>query len=140
MPTAKQQEILIKSGDYAPTVGLLHLKAFSQQERTIRAAKAWLGFWLLAVLSIPIIIAHWILIPAFLIAGPVVAFRRMKTESNAEKATGPCPVHHGDITIDMEAGDELPIWTPCPECKAPLHLIHKPVENVALGTDQSASA
>ena len=140
MPTATQREIIIKSGDYAPMAGLLHLTAFTQRDRTIRAVKAWLGFWLLAVLSIPIIVAHWILIPAFLIAGPVVAFRRLKTEANTESATGTCPVHHGEITIELEAGDRPPIWKPCPECNAPLHLIDKPVKDTALDPDQSATA
>ncbi|KAF0190719.1 MAG: hypothetical protein FD165_2507 [Gammaproteobacteria bacterium] len=129
MPTSAEHKIRVNSGEYPARDGLLHTRVYSQKERTRRAALAWLGFWLLAALSIPIVVAHLILIPAFLIAGPVVAYRRLKMREAAEKATGFCPVHDGEFTMELEAGDTLPIWQPCPECHAPLHLVDALVDN-----------
>lgn len=129
MPTPAEHTIRVQSGDYPARDGLLHTRVFSQAERTRRAALAWLGFWLLAVLSIPIVIAHWVLTPAFLITGPVVAYRRMKMLEASEQATGTCPVHDGRFTLELEAGDTLPLWQPCPECNAPLHLVDALVDN-----------
>ena len=126
MSTPEQKDILVRSGDYEPTRGILHLVMFNQGERTTRAIKALAGFWALAGISVFIIIAHWFLVPAFLIAGPVAAYRRYTTETNAEKATGTCPVHNGEFTMSLEAGDKLPIWKPCPECNAPLNLVEPP--------------
>ena len=129
MPTSAEQNILVNSGDYPAREGVLQTRVFSQAERASRAALAWISFWVLAVLSVPIIGAHWVLVPGFLIAGPWAAWRRLRTLAVSDRATGTCPVHGGVFTLDLEAGDRLPIWKPCPECHAPLHLVDALVDN-----------
>jgi hypothetical protein len=71
MTTMVTRPMLLKSGDII-NEGILHLQSFDSKERKIRAAKIWGFMWLLALLSLPIIVAHFVLVPGFLIAGPVM--------------------------------------------------------------------
>lgn len=129
MSTSAEQKILIDSGDYPAREGVLHVREFSQPERVKRALIAWIGFWLLAALSVPILVAHWILVPAFLVAGPWVGWRRLKTLAAPDHVTGTCPAHHGEFTLDVEPDERLPLWKPCPDCGAPLHLFETLMDN-----------
>ncbi|HKJ21747.1 MAG TPA: hypothetical protein VKA13_01545 [Gammaproteobacteria bacterium] len=132
MATTEQQPILLVNNDSNASEGVLHLQAYDKSDRIKRAAKAWVGFWILAVLSIPIIGAHLFLIPAFLIAGPVSAYRRYHALNTSEKATGECPVCHNQVTIPLEPKEHLDLWKYCPVCNKPLHLVDK--DSAALST------
>jgi hypothetical protein len=79
-------------------------------------------FWLLAVGSLPIIFAHWVLVPGFFLAGPWMAYRTYKITHRRDHVSGHCPVCTKEITIKLEARDELPKWTYCPACNGPLHI------------------
>ena len=124
MTTIVTRPILIKSGDIE-TNGLLHLQSFDAKERKIRAAKIWGLMWLFAVLSVPLIIAHFVLVPGFLIAGPVMAMKRYKLTEIPDHVTGPCPGKDHEFTLKLEVSDRLPMWSHCPECQASLHLLEK---------------
>ncbi len=104
----------------------MHLATYAPPERKKRALKALLGYWLLSVLSIPIMIAHFILVPGFFIAGILVAFKRWKTVEEAENASGQCPACDNRICIGLEKKSELPQWHDCPECSEPLELQNAP--------------
>jgi hypothetical protein len=62
MTTMVTRPMLLKSGDII-NEGILHLQSFDSKERKIRAAKIWGFMWLLAILSLPIIVAHFVLVP-----------------------------------------------------------------------------
>ena len=129
MSTSTEQKILIDSGDYPAREAVLRMREFSQRERVKRALIAWAGFWLLAALSVPILVAHWILVPAFLVAGPWVGWRRLNTLSVPDKVTGTCPAHQGEFMLELEPDERLPLWKPCPGCGAPLHLFAALIDN-----------
>ncbi len=124
MTTMVTRPILVKSGD-AVNDGVLHLQAFNDRERKIRAAKIWGLMWLFAVLSLPIIIAHFVLVPGFLIAGPVMAYKRYRVLAVPDHVSGNCPAGKEDFTLQLEPTDRLPMWTHCPACDASLHLMEK---------------
>jgi len=126
MPEQITRSIQLKGKNSATSIATMHITVFSRAERRKRAVLALLGFWALAVLSVPIMIAHFILVPGFLIAGLVMASRRWKTEEEADQATGTCPVCHNKIRIDLEKNGELPQWRYCPECSDPLELTALP--------------
>ena len=124
MPALEQRSILIRSGEQE-NEGVLHLQAFTPRERLVRAAKVWGLSWLLAVLSIPIIGAHWVLVPGFLIAGPIWAYVRYRTPSVPDHVTGLCPSKKEEISVPLEASDHLPLWTHCPVCHASLQFVER---------------
>ena len=124
MSTMVQRPIVLKSGDTTGE-GILHLQTFDAKERKMRAAKTWALMWLFAVLSLPIIIAHFILVPGFLIAGPVLAVRRYRVMEVPDHVSGNCPAGKEEFSLQLETSDRLPMWTHCPVCKASLQLIEK---------------
>jgi len=124
MTTMVTRTILVKSGDIVND-GVLHLQSFDARERKIRAAKIWGLMWLGAVLSVPIIIAHFVLVPGFLIAGPVMAMKRYKITEVPDHVSGNCPANKEDFSLELEASAHLPLWTHCPNCNASLHLSEK---------------
>ena len=108
------------SGKAAPAD--MHVTQFSPKEQKIRALKSLFAFWLIAAVCILIPIAHFLLVPGFLIGGVIVASRRWKTEEEGSDASGPCPVCSHSISIDLDKNAELPQWHDCPECAEPLEL------------------
>ena len=124
MTTMVTRPILVKSGDIT-NEGVLHSQAFDDRERKIRAAKIWGMMWLFAVLSLPIIIAHFVLVPGFLIAGPVMAYNRYRVQEIPDHVSGNCPAGKEEFTLQLESSDHLPMWTHCPTCNASLHLQEK---------------
>lgn len=102
--------------------GELHLQVFDKRDRTRRAALAWLTCWGLSVASLPIIFAHWVLVPGFFIAGPFVAYRYFNIGQVAKKITGSCPACRQSVELGLEASDQLPMWRYCPQCNASLYI------------------
>ena len=130
MTTMVERPIVLKSGDNTGE-GVLHLQAFDSRERKIRAAKSWALMWLFALLSLPIIIAHFVLVPGFLIAGPVLAVRRYRVTEVPDHVSGHCPAGKEEFTLELESSDRLPMWSHCPVCKASLQLLDKEAAGVA---------
>ena len=125
MAQTKIDSVVFKnsSGDKS-TEATLHTIVFDKKDSMWRALKRLGLFWLLAIASLPIIGAHWILVPGFLIAGPIAALMRYKTKEAVEKAAGVCPECHESIEVKMEPNDLLPKWTYCPLCNQSLHITH----------------
>src|SRR3569833_3439926 len=107
MATMTARAILIKGGDII-NEGVLHLQTFDARERKIRAAKMWGLMWLFALLSVPIIVAHFVLVPGFLIAGPVMAYRRYRLVEVPNQVTGMCPTNKEEINLPLGAAGRGP--------------------------------
>ena len=123
MAVIEEQDIWIKVNDGVTACdGAFSETHYTLHDRRIRAIKALGTVWGLAVLSIPVPFLHLVLIPAFLITGPVVAYKRYKTSVAANHVTGTCPTCKQGIKLDLQAVDRLPMWKYCPKCGAPLHI------------------
>lgn len=129
MPLADQHRILFKSVDDSTAPGGLSVQVYSDHERLIRALKIWGLCWLLAVLSLPILGAHWFLVPGFLIAGPVMGYRRYRQHSISVKVTGVCPRCRNGISLALEPRERLPLHKYCPQCGAPLYIVDAATES-----------
>ncbi len=124
--TGKEEiEVDIKNDSNNITVGTLFFTSFTKAERTKRAIIIWVGCWVAAVISIPIILLHYVLIPAFLIAGPIMARSRLKQTVEMEKVEGHCPNHSGPFSLKMEKTDTLPKWAYCPVCDKGIQILNK---------------
>lgn len=127
MVTREQRALEIRDGSGNVRPGVVNVLLFDQGARNMRALKTLGLFWGLAAVSVFIIILHWVLVPAFLIAGPVMATRKRKVTSEIENLSGVCPACREEIAPKMEADDALPKSTYCPKCNVPLQLVPTPI-------------
>ena len=131
MATKEEVAVDIKDDSNNVSAGTLFFTSFNKADRTKRAITIWVLCWIGAVVSIPIILIHYILIPAFLIAGPVLARSRLKQTIEMEKVDGHCPHHDGPFSLKMEKTDSLPKWAYCPECDKGIQILDKVEKNEA---------
>lgn len=122
MPQQMSQTIQLKSQAGQTSQAQMTLRTYSRAERRKRAILTLLGFWALAVLSIPIMIAHLVLVPGFFIGGIVLSSKRWKTDTEAESVSGTCPACSNEITINLDKKGDLPQWQYCPSCSDSLEL------------------
>ena len=93
MATEEQQSIHFRGNNGAvSTIASLHFTVFDDAERLKRALSRLGLCWLAALGSVFIIILHWVLVPGFVIAGPIMAVSAYRTNRIATKASGICPV------------------------------------------------
>lgn len=123
MAEKEERPIQIKSEAGTHGAGILHVTHYEKNERVKRAMTVLGLCWLGAAASIPVVIAHWVLVPGFLIAGPVMAYKRLNQDWVNKQATGTCPHCEQDIKIDTEANETLPKWTYCPACNKAIQLV-----------------
>ena len=124
MTTPTSRPIDIKSGDIVGE-GLLHLRGFDTGERRIRAAKIWGWMWLCALISLPVCGLHLVSIPAFLVAGPIMAFIRYRITEVPDHVSGSCPSCKSEFARPLAKGARLPKRVYCPACNATLYLLEK---------------
>jgi len=135
MPTIKNIPVQIKGNDGQVTLGSLQTTHYDHGECVKRALMKLGLFWLLALGSLPIIFAHWVLVPGFFIAGPWIAYRTFQATYTRNHMQGDCPVCQENVKIKMEARDELPKWTYCPSCSNPLQILEIDNEIESTETD-----
>ena len=102
MPQIERQPVVIKSNDGGAQPGALHVTVYSPRERVVRAAKVWAVCWVLALLALPIIGLHWILVPALTLAGVLLGYQRYRATTTSHKIEGLCPMCHSTIEIKLE--------------------------------------
>jgi hypothetical protein len=98
------------------TYGVARVRERDPGERGARALKAagiCLGF---AVLSVFIPIAHFVLVPSFLLAGVFFAFRRLRERASLVKLTGVCPRCREERTFEASGAFLPAMKTTCPVC------------------------
>ena len=123
MPQTEIQAARFKASDSdTATVAELAITLYDEKDRMKRALKRLGLFWLLSIGSIPIIFAHWVLVPGFFIAGPIMAMTAYKMKTQPDRAEGVCPSCNENITIKLEPKDTLPKWTYCPSCNKSIQL------------------
>ena len=96
---------------------------YETSDRLTRAVVRLTGFWAAAAVSAFIPLAHFVLVPAFLIVGIMMAVGAYRTDRALNNAMGVCPACQEEVEIKMEADDTIPKWTYCPRCNAPLHIL-----------------
>jgi hypothetical protein len=59
--------------------------------RATRAGLTLAACWLLAAVAVLIPVAHFVLVPALLVAGAVLAVRRLREQASIVRVRGACP-------------------------------------------------
>lgn len=125
-PTAKETVEVLRvriSGNRNDTIseGVIRIQTWSKKERTARAIKYGGLCWVGALASIVIPLLHFILVPGFLIAGPILAFVLLGQESMVLGGEGICPNCHASLPI-ASATLNFPISDLCTHCQTPLKI------------------
>ncbi len=125
MPNQEVQIVYVRADDRPASEGELIFTRYHSGERLSRAAKALLGCWAAAGVTVLIPIAHFVLVPGFFIAGPVLAYTRYQAERTSDAVKVDCPSCCQKVTVEMEASEKLPVYKYCPHCRVNLHISEK---------------
>lgn len=95
--------------------GEVRVKRWSPRERALRAIKVGGACWALAVVSVFVPAAHFILVPLFLVAGPIAAYFTARTLSSVLGGSAKCPACGGAFVI-AGAREQWPLEDVCAAC------------------------
>jgi hypothetical protein len=102
--------------DKAPTSATARIVSYGKNQRITRATTAGLACWGLAALSVLVPLGHFILVPAFLLAGPVVFLLRLGEGISLRSTHGICPA----CAVEQEFTEHGPMLprhpVRCSEC------------------------
>lgn len=99
------------------SAGEVRIERWTRQQRLLRAARTLLACWGLAVLSVLVPVAHFVLVPALLLAGPIAAFVVARQPSAIIGGQGPCPAC-GELLVVSRAAERWPLDEACEACHA----------------------
>ena len=125
MASTETKIINVKDDKGAASDGVLHYTSYNPGDRMGRAVVVLVACLIGAAVTLFIPLAHFILVPIFLIAGPVMFFIRYKQDDAKEKVESSCPRCDEAVTLELEATDKLPKWVFCPKCDCSLQLSEK---------------
>lgn len=105
-----------------PTQGTVTVQEYSREERVRRAFVGLGKWWGVALLSVFIPVAHFLLVPSFLLYGVFQFFQRLGTSSLATNAHGTCPDCHTQQTLELAVRWRVPQPVTCRSCHRGLRL------------------
>jgi len=105
-----------------PTHGKVTIQEFSRDERWRRALSGLGKWWGVALLSVLIPVAHFILVPSFLLYGVWQLAQRLGTTALATDARGSCPDCHAEQVLELAPRWHVPQPVTCRVCHRGLRL------------------
>jgi hypothetical protein len=124
---AKPVEAVVSTEDGKTTPIDVYRQRLDKPARMRRAVFGLVACWLLAVVSILAPVAHFVLVPGFAIAGPVIAWLRMGQESIIVGAIVDCPAC-GKHTKLGQNSEHWPLTLYCVHCQVGLDISERPTE------------
>jgi hypothetical protein len=121
-PVFEEEPVSVTAFGEKEQAGILRIRVWSAPERAVRTAKALLGCWILAALSLFIPVAHFFLVPGFFVAGIVLAVRRAGEGRTLVQVRGACPRCGRDEPLGLRGKAIFPKEIQCPGCGARLAL------------------
>lgn len=114
----EQQEIRVRivdpqSGNRAE--GKIRVRYWNRRERVLRALKFGGLCWGAALVSVLLPLLHFVLVPSFLLAGPIVGYFILVQTSVVLGGEGVCPGCQAQLPI-IRAPDRFPISDVCARC------------------------
>ncbi len=116
-PVAIGQHIAVELHTYngKDTTGQMTVEAASSSARTKRALMTLGGWWLAAIISALVPLAHWVLVPTLLLLGPIMAVRAYSRDRVVRDGAGSCPTCNEPVTFTGQSRPES-FSTTCPSC------------------------
>lgn len=103
------------------TEGEVQIQTWDPQAQMKRAVKAGLACLGAAVVSVFLPLAHFVLVPGFLLASPFVFFFILKQESVVLGGKGTCPECQKPFDI-VRSPNRFPMSDLCSHCKRPVRI------------------
>jgi hypothetical protein len=104
------------------TEATIRIRSYDRAGRVKRAISGLLAWWGAAVVSVFIPVAHFFLVPGFLLFGLVTFVRRLKTPDLVVAAHGTCPDCGAAQDLDILGAWDASRDVICRECHRPLRL------------------
>lgn len=126
--TMAESEVRVRVTGYAPepTEAVVRLDHLSPARRIGRGAKSFLIFFVLAVVSVAIPAAHFILVPGFLLAAVISLIVSLGVTTRVVGAHGSCPDCRLEQDFDLNVSWQLPQDFACRGCRRRLTLTPGP--------------
>ncbi len=110
--------------------GELTILEWDPQGRSKRAVKWAAMCFGAAVVSVPIPPIHWVLVPGFLIASPIVFFYLMNQKSVIQGGSATCPACNQPVAL-VRSKHEFPMSDLCDKCRT--NLVIEPTSSASVG-------
>jgi hypothetical protein len=121
MSQLNRVDVRVRSDGEASAQGWLEITSFDRSERVRRAARWWAGGWGLAVLSILVPLAHWVLVPGFLLGTPFAALWKFGEEKVVSGGEVTCPGCGSAFKVEPGHA-RFPYRDTCSQCKGMVSL------------------
>lgn len=94
----------------------LGVRQLDPSERTRNALK-WLGIcWGLMLASVPIALAHFVLVPSFFLAGLIMAWIKYNESNQIQGTTLRCAACESELPLEA-CPEKWPLELTCPHCR-----------------------
>jgi hypothetical protein len=122
-PEVISTEAVLEYYDLAPTAASVTVRTHDRRARILRALRVLGICWGLAAVSVLIPIAHFLLVPAFFLAGPALAIPKLKESATVLSARGPCPAcgAQQEFSVNSPVKERMPLS--CGACRRGLRLV-----------------
>jgi hypothetical protein len=120
--TSHVQAFTLSGYSGSPTAGTVTVQEFSREERVRRALGGLGTWWGIALGSVFIPVAHFLLVPSFLLYGLWQFAQRLGTTSRATGARGICPDCGAEQVLELAPRWRVPQPVTCRNCQRGLRL------------------
>ncbi len=100
---------------------MAHCKRLTSGARVARGLGGLGACWSLAIVSVLVPVAHFVLVPAFVLAGPIVGWLRYRPRSLVLAVAGSCPACAARLDVKPQS-EEWPLATYCDACLEPVEI------------------
>lgn len=119
---ADRLAVLLSADGFAATTGGVFLRDWSEADRRRRAARWWAGLWALGLAFVFVPILHFVVPPALLVAGPLVASRVGAVRRTVFGGIGPCPRCGAAVVVGGGIALDWPVREACGRCYLALEI------------------
>ena len=120
--TTRVQPFVLNGYHGTPTRGSVTIQTFDREQRLRRAFGGLGKWWAVALFSVFIPVAHFVLVPSFLAYGAWQFFQRWGTVELATDARGTCPDCGTEQVLELAPRWRAPQPVTCGQCHRGLRL------------------
>ncbi len=112
----EQLDLRLRGYSEPTETATISVRSYARPERVRRAVTGLAAAWGAALLSVFIPVAHFLLVPGFVLFGLFLFVTRIRTDRVVVDATGTCPDCGTQQTLDVHGRWHLPRQLACSHC------------------------
>jgi len=121
-PATRTESFLLTGFSAQSQHGTVTIRSFDRGQRARRALLGLGTWWGAALLAVFIPVAHFLLVPSFLIYGVIHGLKRWNTAELASDARGTCPDCGSEQVFEVAPQWRVPQAVTCSACQRGLHI------------------